>query len=51
LSVSAPVSIANVSYQQTNDGAYLSVPEGHGLRGINCLDESALSLVTIQMES
>jgi hypothetical protein len=44
LSVSAPVSIANVSYQQTNDGAYLSVPEGHGLRGINCLDESAFEL-------
>jgi hypothetical protein len=43
-SVSAPVSIANVSYQQATDGAYLSVPKGSGLRGINCLDESAFEL-------
>jgi hypothetical protein len=44
LSVSAPVSIANVPYQATNDGAYLTVPEGSGLRDISCLDEAAFEL-------
>jgi len=43
-SVSAPVSIANVPYHQTTDGAYLSVPETRELRGISCMDESAFEM-------
>jgi hypothetical protein len=40
-SVTAPVSTSNVAYQAATDGAYLSIPETVGLRGINCLNEDA----------
>jgi hypothetical protein len=39
--VSAPVSTSNVAYQAATDGAYLTIPETVGLRGINCLNEDA----------